>query len=86
LKKRARANVLGFGALMCLCFPVAGYVSAIGPLFLGGGLFAPLVGVVLALVGILAEPRAAVLCSIALAINLSVWIFFAWLIFVHGLC
>ena len=68
--------VLSFGVL---AFPVIGGVTRNGPLFLGGGLIAPIVGMVLAGTGLKLGrgSGAGTACGFALAINIIVVAFFA---------
>jgi hypothetical protein len=82
----ALANALATWSLACLGLPAAGFIFRVGPLFLCGGLLAPLLGMALAMGGLISDRRAAGICGAALGINALVGAYFGWLIFVDGLC
>ena len=84
--KLARANTLAAWSFICLWVPAAGFVLRIGPMFLCGGVLAPLVGMAAAFMGMMTDRRATVFCSVALGMNALVLSYFGWFIFVRGLC
>jgi len=75
---------------LCIGIPIFGAAIRNGPLFLLGGLFSPLVGFMLGLIGLFRSQRSGAgliaFCSMALGANALVGGYFFWLIFVHGLC
>ncbi|HEY7118050.1 MAG TPA: hypothetical protein VH475_15790 [Tepidisphaeraceae bacterium] len=81
------AGVFALLSLACVAVPAAGWVTRNGPLFLCGGVIAPVIGMLLATVGI-ARGRSpdAGTCAFALLINGVIATYFAWLFFVRGLC
>jgi hypothetical protein len=84
------SGVFAVGSLLCIGVPVLGAAIRNGPLFLVGGLFSAIVGVLLGLSGLLRAMRSSTglitFCSMALAANLLVGTYFLWLFFVRGLC
>jgi hypothetical protein len=87
---RRESASFGVGSALCIGVPVLGAAIQNGPLFLIGGLIAPVAGVILGLIGLLRSWRSgAVLVSfnsLALGANALVGIYFSWLLFVHGIC
>jgi hypothetical protein len=74
---------LGVLSMACVAVPVAGFVMGNGPLFLGGGAVAPVVGIFLAIISL---ARGSDMGFFALVTNGMVAIYFVWLVFVNGLC
>ena len=76
-----RAGLLVVLSLMCVGVPVAGYVTANREMFIVGGVLASIVGMTLAIVGMLVDRRAVVVCSMALAVHVMVEAYCVWTIF-----
>jgi hypothetical protein len=77
-------GVLAASSLGMAAVPFVGLWMRNGPLFLVGGLIAPVIGTIIAVTGILRGWSFA--CGFALLANAVVAAGFVWLIFVRGLC
>jgi hypothetical protein len=81
-----RAGLLAILSVMCVGVPVAGFVTRPGEFFVVVGVLVSMAGMALAILGMVIDRRAVVVCSVVLAIHVMVEAFFGWMIYLSRHC